>query len=228
MRAEEVRHLREQVPVAAAHVEDRLDAVAPQQQRAERDVRHARHRARRVGDVHDVDAAVEQHLRARERLRRVEAGRRVHLDRDHEFPGRDLRGEGAPLGQRRGREDDRRLHGLHRTRPPDVSALVAEHAPGLRHPTDVLGRGAAAATHHRGADLDRAAREDVEVFGRRHIEEAAVHRTRQPGVWLHAQRQIHHAHALGDGERDLRAVAAIHAEPVRAPVAQRRRDVLRP
>ena len=48
VRAEQVRDLAEQVPIAPADVEDRLDAVARcEQQRAEGEVRHARHGARR-------------------------------------------------------------------------------------------------------------------------------------------------------------------------------------
>ena len=88
---------------------------------------------------------------------------------------------------------------------------------GLRHPADVLGRGAAAAADHRGAELDHAAREHVEVLGRRHVEEAAVDGAGQPGVGLHAERQARAEHPLGDGERELRTVAAVHADARRRP-----------
>ena len=121
VRAEQVRHLAEQVPVAPADVEDRLDPVALEQQGAEREVRHARHGARPVGDVDDVDAAVEQHLRPLQGLRRVETRRGVHLDRDDELAGRDLGREGAPLGERRRLEDGHDLRGrdgARRGRPP--------------------------------------------------------------------------------------------------------------
>ena len=57
MRREQVRERREQVPVATADVEDRLDALLLDAHR-HREVAHARLRARAVGDVDDVDAAV--------------------------------------------------------------------------------------------------------------------------------------------------------------------------
>ena len=202
VRAEQVRHLREQVPVAAADVEDRLDPVPLEEQRAERDVRHARHRARPVGDVDDVDAAVEQHLRRLERASRVEARRGVHLDRDHELPRRDLGGEGAALGERRRLEDRRDLgrRDRARARPTSVraspsmradfaiqrtcSGVVPQQPPIIAAPAWIMRRA-----------------KTSKYSGRRHVEEAAVDGARQPGVRLHAERQPGDAHALGHRER---------------------------
>ena len=222
--AEQVRHLAEQVPVAAAHVQDRLDPVALEQQRAEGQVRHARHGARA--------------RRRRSRCRRRWPGASWRPP----APSTDrARARGSPRPRprtcrRRSWPRSRCARpaawrpstgttsaAAYRARPGDLRAPVAEHARRLGHPADVIGRGAAAAADHRGAELDGAAREHVEVLRRGHVEQAAVDGARQPGVGLHAERHPRPAHALGDGQRELRAVAAVHADHVGAPVAQRRR-----
>src|SRR6185437_15116720 len=96
VRAEEVRDLAEEVPVAAADVEERLDAELLLQAHREGEVRHPRLGAGAVCDVDDVDAAGGEHARGLDGGARVEADRGVDLDRDDEAAA-DLRGEGALL-----------------------------------------------------------------------------------------------------------------------------------
>ena len=105
--------------------------------------------------------------------------------------------------------------------------VVPEHPRGLCHPSDVLGRSAATAADHRRAKLDGAAQEHVEVLWGGHVEQAAVDVARQAGVRLHRQRKPRPSQPLGDGERELRAVATVHADRIRAPVAQRAGHLLR-
>jgi hypothetical protein len=120
-----------------------------EEERAERQVRHAGRGARAVGHVDDVDARVDEHLRRVERARRVEAGGGVHLDGDDEFPCRELLRELAPLRERHRIE---RLHRggrrLHVRRFVCSTARPGEHAHRVRHPPDVIRRRAAAAADH--------------------------------------------------------------------------------
>ena len=102
VRREEMRERREQVPIAPADVEDRLDPLLLHAHR-HREIAHARLGARAVGDVDDVDAAGFEHLGGGERLREVEADRRIDLHRHDELAARDLAREIAALRERRAR-----------------------------------------------------------------------------------------------------------------------------
>ncbi len=185
--------MAEEVPVAPAHVEDRLDADLALHAHGHREVAHASLGARAVGDVDDVDPAGAKHLRRRDRARGIEAHRRVHLDGDDEPSARDLRRRARSARPSGGGwiEPGNRgsatvtsaiagivFRGLARV---DV-ARGAGHARRSRDAPDVLRRRPAAAADEAHADADHAPRVDAEVLGGRHVDHALVDPARQPGV----------------------------------------------
>ena len=162
--------------------------VSRREPRAHRDVRHARRRARAVGDVDDVDAAGEQLARpAASVLREVEAGRRGQLDRHRELARGDPRAE--PAARRRARTSAavraRRRSIATRRWPRDARRACAppQHAHRAEHRARVLGRRAAAAADDAHAGLQHAPREHAEVLGVRDVERAALDRRAAGRRW---------------------------------------------
>jgi len=94
VRADHVGVDGEGVAVAGGVVHDDVDAQLLLEEDGHRQRRHAHLGRRAVTDVDGVDAGVPQQARAGHGLLRLDAVRRVDLDRHHEAPGLDLLPEG--------------------------------------------------------------------------------------------------------------------------------------
>ena len=236
--AEQVGVQPQQIPIAAANVQDDVDRHLRLHAQAERQIAHARGRARAIRDIDDIDAGPLQHRGGAQRLREVEPRLGIHLDAHHEVLGatrsaprrapgealaehaRDLLSErrfllgrrsGAPSDRRHRRRPGRRLH-LH---PPP-----REHGGGVDHAANVLRARAAAPSHQRHAALVQAAGVDPEVLGRRHVDGALVQASRAAGVRLGADRAAVTEHVAGHFEDERRPLGAVDSDDVGAAITQ--------
>ena len=181
----------------------------------QREVAHARLRARAVGDVDDVDAARLEHLRRGDGARRDRARpagsprprRRTACARSSpparsaartatgcDGAGQDRPAHDAPV-------DVRARELLVAVAPRSTLAHAAGHARGRGDALDVLRRRSAAAADEAHADAEHAARVDAEVLGGRHVDHALVDPARETGV----RRREHRAGRRAPSSRRRRA-----------------------
>ena len=218
---EQVRDQPEEVPVAAAHVEDRLDAGLALEDLAYGVVAHPGGGARPVGDVDHVDAAGLEATRRVDGLLGIGAGWGRELARHRELAAGELAGEGAALGDGHGGPSlgPRGALGL-RDGNPSRERPGADHAHRAQHPAGVLGGGAAAATDEAHAGLQRAAGPYPEVLGVGDVDGAPLDDAGKPGVGLERDRRAGGEHRHPHLEQLRRSDTAVRADHVGPPAAQ--------
>ena len=185
MRPEEIALDAHQIPVAAGEVHADVETGRLADEERGREDGHPDAPQRPVVDVHDLDAALGEELRALHELLDVVAARRIELHRDQELPGVEPREKPGRLGRHSqhgslfqlGPDARRHRHGAPRAVP---SAAVGVHH--LAHGADVGGGRPAAAAHHPRAGVQHARRVVGHVGRRREVDQPLSVTARQAGV----------------------------------------------
>jgi len=204
----------EQVAIAAAIVNHRLDSDLLLDQDAREQRTHPALRPRPIGHVDRVHTCVAQSRGVAQHFCRVDSAGRNYFHgcdelttRDFAAPSRSLREWNWLNARIFGRKIGLCLPPLPRwnTRLPWRQGTHA-----LDHRRDMLGRGSAAATDDLGACLNEVMRVGRHVFGARHVHAASAHVAWHSGIRLRAQlAPADRCHLLDRIENDLRTNGAV-------------------
>ena len=210
--AEQVGLDADHVLVAAAAVQDSLDADFLLDLDRGHDGGDAGTGARAVRDVDDVESGLGADFRLGDGGVEQVALRRDDLDRVHPLAGGEFSGEGAFFGGGNGIQE---RDGRFGRRDLDHVGVFRERTHAARHVGDVLGRGAAAAADAAHAELGEAHGVGGEILRTAHVEHAVVHaaRTARVGLGDHGELFVDERQdGLERAEHRAGTAAAVEAE----------------